>query len=178
MSRVSADPPANVILIGMPGVGKSTVGVVLAKRLGCDFLDTDLLIQRGEGLRLQELIQRHGIEGFKDLEARYLLRLSVRETVVATGGSAVYREAAMARLRGLGLVVFLQIGLEALQARLENLDERGVVRMPGQSVAAVFAERLPLYRRHAQITIVTDGLTPEQVVNAAWEALGDEAGKI
>lgn len=163
--------PANVILIGMPGVGKSTVGVILAKHLGFDFIDTDLVIQRSEGKRLQALILQHGLEGFKDLEARHLQQITARKTVIATGGSVVYRDGAMAHLKRQGRIVHLDISLEPLQKRLASLDERGVVRLPGQSIAAIYAERLPLYRRHAQITITTDLLNPDQVVKAIREVL-------
>lgn len=163
--------PANVILIGMPGVGKSTVGVILAKHLGFDFIDTDLVIQRREGERLQSLIRHHGLEGFKDLEARHLQQVAARKTVIATGGSVVYRDRAMAHLKGLGRIVHLDLSLEPLQKRLASLDERGVVRLPGQSIDAIYAERLPLYRRHAQITITTDHLNPDQVVKAIREVL-------
>lgn len=171
MNPIPGRKATNVILIGMPGVGKSTVGVILAKHLGFDFLDTDLVIQRREGKRLQALILQHGMEGFKDLEARQLQLVTADKTVIATGGSVVYRNQAMAHLKGLGRIVHLDLGLEPLQKRLESLDERGVVRLPGQSIAAIYAERLPLYRRYAQITITTDHLMPDEVAKAIREAL-------
>jgi shikimate kinase len=123
----------NVILIGMPGAGKSTIGVLLAKRLGVSFVDTDILMQTGEGGYLQEIIAAHGIAGFRAIEERYLLGVPSDCGVVATGGSAVYSEKAMHHLRSLGPAVYLEIGLQALTERLGNLDERGVLRMPGQT---------------------------------------------
>ena len=171
MNPTPGRQPTNVILIGMPGVGKSTVGVILAKHLGFDFIDTDLVIQRREGKRLQALILQHGLEGFKDLEARHLERIAAQKSVIATGGSVVYRDRAMAHLKALGRIVHLDLSLEPLQKRLASLDERGVVRLPGQTIAAIYAERLPLYRRHAQVTVATDDLTPDLVVNAIRQTL-------
>ena len=163
--------PHNLILIGMPGAGKSTVGVLLAKRLGVAFLDTDILMQTGEGCYLQETIAAHGIDGFRRIEERYLLSVPADCGVVATGGSAVYSQRAMARLRSLGPAVFLDIGLADLEDRLGNLDRRGVLRMPGQSIDMLYAERLPLYRRYADITVSTAGVTPDQVVTAVLRQL-------
>ena len=156
----------NIILIGMPGAGKSTVGVLLAKRLGVSFEDTDIRIQTGEGCLLQEIIARHGIAGFRGIEERYLLEVPPDCGVVATGGSAVYSRKTMDHLRSLGPVVYLEIGLAALKARLGNLDERGVLRMPGQTIDMLFDERRPLYEAFADITVSTAGVTPDQVVAA------------
>ena len=163
--------PRNLILIGMPGAGKSTVGVLLAKRLGVAFLDTDILMQTGEGCYLQETIAAHGIDGFRRIEERYLLSVPPDCGVVATGGSAVYSQRAMAHLRFLGPAVYLEIGLADLNARLGNLDRRGVLRMPGQSIDMLYAERLPLYHRYADITVYTAGVTPDQVVTAVLRQL-------
>ena len=157
-------PDGNVILIGMPGAGKSTIGVLLAKRLGVSFLDTDIFMQTGEGCYLQETIAAHGIAGFRAIEEGYLLRVTARCGVVATGGSAVYSAKAMAHLGSLGPVVYLKIGLEPLKERLGNLDERGVLRMPGQTIDMLYAERRPLYERFADVTVCTDDVTPDQVV--------------
>lgn len=148
----------------MPGAGKSTIGVLLAKRLRMAFLDTDILIQSGEGAYLQEIISRQGIEGFRQIEERYLLGLSTGCAVVATGGSAVYSPKAMAHLKSLGPALYLQIGLEPLKARLHNLSERGVLILPGQTIDMLYDERRPLYERYADIRIDTTGGTPEQVV--------------
>jgi len=154
----------NLILIGMPGAGKSTIGVLLAKRLGVAFLDTDILMQTGEGCYLQETIARHGIAGFRAIEERYLLGVPAGCGVVATGGSAVYSDAAMAHLRALGPAVYLEIGLAPLKRRLGDLDERGVLRLPGQTIEMLYEERRPLYERFADITVATGGVTPDRVV--------------
>lgn len=160
----------NLILIGMPGAGKSTIGVLLAKRMGTAFLDTDILIQTGEGFYLQELITSHGINGFRKIEETYLLGVPADCGVVATGGSAVYSAKAMAHLKSLGPVVYLQIELEPLKARLGNLAERGVLRMPGQTIDMLYEERRPLYESYADIVVTTAGMTPDQVVSRVIEA--------
>jgi len=161
----------NLILIGMPAAGKSTVGVLLAKRLGVPFLDTDILMQTGEGCFLQDTIARHGIEGFRAIEERYLLSVPPDCGVVATGGSAVYSHQAMAHLKSLGPAVYLRIGLADLKARLGNLDERGVLRMPGQTIDMLYQERQPLYGKYADITVSTAGVLPDQVVAAVLRQL-------
>jgi shikimate kinase len=159
-----APPPENLVLIGMPGVGKSTVGVLLAKASARDFVDTDVWIQTREGRSLPELLERHGREGFLALEERHVLGLAPRRTVVATGGSVVYSGRAMAHLRAHGRVVHLALPLADLERRLADLSVRGVVAQPGQSLAALYAERMPLYRRQAELTIEAAGLTQDQVV--------------
>lgn len=169
-------PGGNIILIGMPGAGKSTIGVLLAKRLGLDFLDTDLLIQRGERRFLQQLIERRGPDEFLDLEARYIQALEPEHSIIATGGSVVYRPQAMHHLGALGTILFLDIDRTTLRRRLANLDERGVVRLPGQGIDALYAERRPLYHRYAQITIAAGGHSPEQVVQAICGRLEAASG--
>jgi shikimate kinase len=161
-----ARPPAsdNLILIGMPAVGKSTIGVLLAKRLGLGFIDTDLLIQTGEQARLQTIIAQSGLQRFCDLEARYIQALATERTVIATGGSVVYRHAAMAHLQALGRVLFLDIALAPLAERLDGLDARGVVYLPGQTIETLYDERRPFYQRYAHTTIDCTHCTPEQVV--------------
>ncbi|MEJ2158063.1 MAG: shikimate kinase [Desulfobacteraceae bacterium] len=161
----------NLILIGMPAVGKSTLGLLLAKRIGFAFIDTDLLIQTGEGMSLKRIIHKQGKEGFCDLEANYLQRLSTRRTVIATGGSAIYRSQAMDHLESLGTIVFLDIQLDQLTQRLIQLDQRGVVSKPGQSVEQLCNERRPLYRQYANITVDCSHCTQEEAVIRLVKAL-------
>ncbi len=147
----------------MPGAGKSTVGVLLAKRCGMAFSDTDILIQTGEGRYLQELISIYGVSGFREIEEKYLLSIPADCGVVATGGSAVYSEKAMSHLKSLGAVVYLQIALASLKTRLGNLVERGVVMTPDQTLDMLYEERCPFYEKYADITVSTDTMTPDQV---------------
>jgi shikimate kinase len=156
----------NIILIGMPAVGKSTVGVLLAKRLGLGFMDTDLLIQTGEKGYLRDIISAQGIEGFCAVEERYLLRVRADGSVIATGGSAVYSPAAMAHLGNLGTIVYLQVSLVQLETRLANITDRGVVHAPGDSIADLYRQRTPLYTRYAQVTVNCDNQRPDQTVAA------------
>ncbi len=164
--------PANLILIGMPGAGKSTVGRLLARQIALDFLDTDLLLEARVGCSLQQIVEARGNAGMRAAEERLILSLNCRHTVIATGGSAVYSPAAMAHLKSLGRIIFLHLPLEALQPRLNDLATRGLVRRPGQSLADLYAERLPLYRRYADITLDCLGLTPEEVVRAIRKLVG------
>lgn len=154
----------NLILIGMPAAGKSTIGVLLAKRLGFAFLDTDLLIQTGEQARLEQIIAKIGLQPFCDLEAGYIQKLFIGRTIVATGGSVIYRPRAMSHLQAMGKVIFLDIALAPLIHRLNSLDARGVVYLPGQTIDMLYRERRPLYQRYAQITIDCSHCTPEQVI--------------
>ena len=157
---------SNIILIGMPGVGKSTVGVLLAKATSRNFVDTDVLIQQAHRRRLQDIIDTDGLDHFKRIEERALLDLDVRGHVIATGGSVVYSESAMNHLKTAGVVVHLYLPFDALEPRLANLDERGVVREPGQTLAELYRTRGPLYQRYADFTIDCTGLTHEDVVSA------------
>jgi len=146
----------SIILIGMPGSGKSTVGVLLAKELRKEFVDTDLLIQTETGRALQEILDRDGIPGFLALEESIVLGFQPRRMVVATGGSVVYSRPAMDHLSSHGVCVYLECSPAALERRLSNLHSRGVVRAPGQSLEALFQERDPLYRAWAQIVVEND----------------------
>jgi shikimate kinase len=163
----------NIVLIGMPGVGKSTIGVLLAKQLGYSFLDTDILIQAAEGKTLQELIQKHGISRFCDLEAEYILSVSVNSHVIATGGSVVYGKAAMGHLKADASVIHLNLSLDRLKKRLDDLDARGVAIAPGRDLADLYAERQPLYLKYSDQTVDTDTLTPNQVVGQIVDLLKD-----
>ncbi len=150
----------NITLIGMPGAGKSTLGVVLAKKLGYRFVDTDLLIQESEGMLLSEILEQRGVEGFIACENELLANLSCARHVIATGGSAVYGGDAVANLRALGTVVFLDLGLDEITRRLQpDLLDRGVVIHQGSTLEDLYEERHPLYARAADLTVKLDGLS-------------------
>lgn len=161
----------NIVLIGMPASGKSTVGVILAKILGKDFIDSDIVIQKREGAALSEIIESEGIDGFIKCEEQALLNINVSDTVIATGGSAVYSEAGMKHLSEEAVVIYLKLGLEDLKKRLKRIKERGVVMRPGESLEDMFAARSELYERYADITVKEEGASVEDTVNAVVEAL-------
>ena len=169
--------PSALILVGMPGAGKSTLGVVLAKKLGWAFLDTDLQIQQKEGRLLQEILDLEGYQALRAAEERVLLGLptqapqGIRGRVIATGGSAVYSEAGMAYLLGLGPVVHLEADLETLRSRVQDWDQRGIARPPGQSLEELMTERSTLYRRYAHTTLDTRGRTLEDAAQEIMEWL-------
>ncbi|PLX89033.1 MAG: shikimate kinase [Desulfuromonas sp.] len=156
---------SNLVLIGMPAVGKSTVGVVLAKHLGLNFVDTDLLIQANSGCRLQELIDTEGLATFLQHEEQALVTLSAQRSVIATGGSVIYSPAGMDALRQNGHIIYLEISLDQLKQRLADLGSRGVVIEKNQSLEDLYASRTRLYRQYAEQTIACDRLTPGQVVD-------------
>lgn len=166
--------PQNIILIGMPGSGKSSVGVVLAKILGYHFLDVDLLIQRREGALLQQLLDSRGVDAFLDLERDVICSLDCQHTVVAPGGSCICREESIAFMRQLGTVVYLQLSPEEVEARIHNLATRGVALQPGQTLADLYRVRAPLYERCAHITVPVNGQTLGQTVEAVCAALKQE----
>ncbi len=141
----------NLILIGMPGCGKSTLGVLLAKVLCLSFLDTDLLIQEQAGMRLQEIIDRNGLDVFRRQEEQILTSLSTKATLVATGGSAIYYPRAMENLRALGAVVYLKAPLSSILDHLADFSERGIAMPSGMSIESLYMERAPLYERYADI---------------------------
>lgn len=151
----------NVVLIGMPGAGKSTLGVVLAKILGYEFIDADLLIQSKLDKTLQKIIDACGPDGFIEVENEVLCTLSASRAVIATGGSAVYSDEAMDHLKSIGTVVYLRVSYEELESRLGGLHERGVVMKNGMgmSLADLYEERRPLYEKYADVTIDIDGLS-------------------
>jgi shikimate kinase len=154
------------VLIGMPGSGKSTVGVILAKKVMKDFVDTDILIQKSQSRPLQEIVDSEGYLALREIEEQVLLTLAVDNHVISTGGSAVYGERAMAHLKSKGVVVFLDVTLETLEARVPDFSTRGLAKRPDQSFAELFVERNALYRKYADLTVKCDGLTPEQVCAA------------
>lgn len=161
----------NIILIGMSGAGKSTLGVLLAKALGKNFFDTDLLIQQTDGRRLQEIIDAEGIDYFLRLEERVISKLRLQGCVIATGGSAVYSEKAMRRLRETGTVVYLSVAFEELQKRLSNITTRGIVFKGHGDLRSVYEERLPLYQKYADLCVECTGRDIETGVRDIVTAL-------
>ena len=155
----------NLILIGMPSAGKSTLGQCLARALSFSFLDTDQLMEERWGCLLQEIIDSEGLEAFRRREAKTVLSLDVVGHVISTGGSVVYSPRAMAHLQDLGRILWLDLPLEELERRLANgMESRGIVRTPEQSLADLYYERRPLYERYAQMRVETQGKTNQQVV--------------
>lgn len=161
----------SIILIGMPGSGKSTIGAVLAKALCMQFLDTDNMIKKREGLKLQQIIKKHGLEYFAKAEEQILLSLRPRGQVIATGGSAVFYPAAMQNLKRLGKIVYLEVSLESLKKRLWNIKTRGIVFKPGQDIGALYNERTPLYERYCDFKISSGSGSVEKTALAIIEAM-------
>lgn len=143
----------NIILIGMPGAGKSTVGVVLAKKMGYSFVDSDLVIQEQTGKLLHEIITEKGQEGFLQVENEINASLAISNTVLATGGSVIYGKEAMEHLKKIGTVVYLKLSHKTIARRLGDLHERGVALKDGQTLEDLYRERIPYYERYADITI-------------------------
>ena len=161
----------NIILIGMPGSGKSSVGVVLAKALGYGFVDADLLIQEREGALLQDIIDTRGVEAFLDVEGEVISAIRCPRAVIAPGGSCVCRESAMEHLRELGTVVYLKLSYDEVVGRIHNLDSRGIALRPGQTLRDVYDYRTPLYEKYAHLTVEADGQSLVGTVEAVKEAL-------
>ena len=154
----------NIILIGMPGCGKSTVGVVLAKAANLDFIDSDLVIQKQMGAKLSQLLDEHGDEGFRAIENRINAELIAEDSVIATGGSVVYGEEAMRHLKDIGTVVYLKLSYEAIEDRLGDLHARGVTIQPGWTLRDLYNERVPLYEKWADIVVDCEALRLRDVV--------------
>lgn len=154
----------NIILIGMPGVGKSTVGVVLAKKLGYAFVDSDLVIQSREGRLLHEIISEQGVEGFWAVEENVNASIDAHRTVIATGGSAVYGSRAMEHFKQIGVVVYLRLSCNAIAERLGDLNERGVTLREGQDLNDLYMERIPLYEKYANFIVDCEELSIREVV--------------
>ncbi len=162
----------NVILIGMPGVGKSTVGVILAKKLGFEFVDSDILIQAKTKRMLKDIIAQEGLEGFLDIEGQVNATVDIKNVVLATGGSVIYRDYAMEHLKEIGTVVYLKVGYEQLEARLGNLKERGVALKEGQTLRDLYEERCPLYEKYADIIVDEEKSGLDETLNKVLYNLG------
>lgn len=156
---------SNITLIGMPASGKSTIGVLLAKRLGYSFVDVDIVIQERTGRLLKEIIAERGLDGFLQVEDEVNGSLAVKRSVIAPGGSVVYGEKAMAHLKEISQIVYLKLDYEELEQRLGDLTDRGVALRPGMSLRDLYEERLPLYERYADITVCESGRGPGAVVD-------------
>lgn len=154
----------NLVLIGMPGVGKSTIGVILAKIIGYTFVDADILIQEQEGRLLKDIIADEGVDGFIKIEDRVNRNINIRKAVIATGGSAVYGEKAMNNYKENATVVYLKVGFDELDKRLSDIKGRGVVLRDGQTLKDIFEERTVLYEKYADIVIDETNLNVEQTV--------------
>jgi len=162
---------SNIILIGMPGCGKSTIGVVLAKAMGYQFIDCDLLIQKNEGKMLSELIEANGVKGFHEIENRVISSIDTEKTVIATGGSAIYGKDAMAHLREIGWVIYLKLPYEEIEERLGDLHQRGITIEPGETLRNLYDQRVPLYEKYAHDLVDTQGLLLRESVAKIQESL-------
>ena len=161
----------NLILTGMPACGKSTLGVVLAKTLGMKFVDTDLLIQEVENCRLQEIIDERGMQEFLSIEEKVLSEIEAENSIISTGGSAVYSDKAMKHLGSIGDVVYIKLSLDEIERRLNNIKTRGIAMKPGETLADLYNMRVPLYEKYADITIETEGMGIEESIEVLIEKL-------
>ena len=162
----------NIVLIGMPGCGKSTIGVLLAKALMLDFVDTDLLIQKKHSKTLSEIIDSEGLEAFKEKESEVLSEISFENSLIATGGSAVYSKSGMENLKKDATVVYLKLSPSEIKGRIKNIKTRGIVMEKGVTIDSLYHERAPLYEKYADYVLDCEGLTLEECVSALSEILG------
>ena len=161
----------NIVLIGMPGVGKSTVGVILAKVLGYQFIDADLVIQEQEGRLLCEIIEQEGTQVFIEVENRVNASIQAKHAIIATGGSVVYGKEAMEHLGEIGTVIYLQVPYPALEKRLADIKGRGVVLKEGQTLKDLYDERVRLFEKYADVTVAEDGLNLEETIEEVLKTL-------
>ncbi len=161
----------NIVLIGMPGAGKSTVGVILAKVMGYHFIDSDLLIQEQEKCLLKDIIERNGLDGLIAVEEQVNSNIQADRTVIATGGSVIYGEKAMEHLRKIGTVVYIKLSYRTISRRLGNIRQRGVVFREGQTLQSLYEERCPLYEKYAHIIIEAEDLDMEELMDRIKDTL-------
>ncbi|MBP3434464.1 MAG: shikimate kinase [Clostridia bacterium] len=161
----------NIILIGMPGSGKTTIGTELSEKIGYGYIDSDSVIVAREGKRLNEIIAAVGREKFLDIEAKVNSEICADRCVIATGGSVIYRDGAMQKLKTLGKIVYLKLSYNTIESRLGDLKARGVALKDGFTLKDLYEERVPLYEKYADIAVELDGKTVEQSVETLREAL-------
>jgi shikimate kinase len=161
----------NIVFVGMPASGKSTVGVIVAKVMGMNFIDSDIVIQQRENAKLNELIEEYGIDDFLKREEQALLSINVDNTVIATGGSAIYSDAGMKHLSNNATIIYLKVSLDNLKDRLTDLKARGVVIRPGESIEQMYATRSVLYEKYADIIVEEKGTSIEDTVCLVMEQL-------
>lgn len=167
----------NITLIGMPASGKSSVGVVLAKRLGKKFVDTDIVIQEKYGKLLKELIEEHGDEGFREIEDEVNAGLDFDNCIISPGGSVVYGEKAMQHLKEISVIIYLELSYTAIKSRLGDLRERGITLKEGQSLKDLYLERVPLYEKYADITVNEMKKSLAKTIDEICERLGEKPKK-
>ncbi len=163
----------NIVLIGMPGAGKSTLGVLLAKVLNYDFLDADIVIQKKVGKKLYQIIDEVGIDEFLKIENEVIAGLHVKNTVIATGGSAIYGKEAMENMKNNGVVVYIKLSCDEIKNRVKNITTRGIAMKDGKTLDDIYAERVPIYESYADITIACDNTTIEEAVAMLSDKLGN-----
>jgi shikimate kinase len=161
----------NIILTGMPGAGKSTVGVILAKTLGMNFIDTDIVLQENSGRMLQEIINTEGIDAFLQAEESVIVSLNGENTIIATGGSVVFSEKSMKYLKKKGIIIYLSLSYEEMVRRIRNITTRGIVLAADQSLLDLYNQRLPLYEKYADRTIDCSDRDVEKIVENILNAL-------
>ena len=166
----------NIVLIGMPGAGKSTAGVVLAKHMGRRFLDSDLVIQEKTGKLLHEIISEEGLAGFLAIENEINSGLQKNGSVIATGGSVIYGAGAMEHLKRTGTVVYLRLSYAEIESRLGDLKKRGVALKEGQTLLDLYEERIPLYEKYADLTVECDGKSIRTIVAELADRLTQAGG--
>jgi shikimate kinase len=154
----------NIVLIGMPGAGKSTVGVVLAKTLGMKFLDSDLVIQKRENRLLQEIIDDVGMDTFLDIEKEAVLSIDETRSIIATGGSVIFRKEAIKHLKKSSIIIYLEVDYEEIEKRINNITTRGIAKKKGATLEDVYKERVPLYKKYADVTVNCNNRSLEEVV--------------